>query len=307
MKARQGLLLAAKVAVSAALLAFLATKVSLPDLRAAMARLGGLDLAMAAGLVGLQCTLLGWRWHRLTVHLGSPLRPWLALQWTLVGIFFNQALPSSVGGDGVRIWLLHRHGCRPGMALGSVLVERVSGLVVHAMLVSGAAVLLGAQQLGPATHAVLVAIGPLVLAASGCALALCGWASRLRPGRLRDSLQTLWQAFHAVLRNPSALFETLVLGALASLTTLMAAWVLGHSLGVVAGPEVYMALMGGAMLLAVLPISLGGWGVREATVVALFVQLGAPQEPVLAMSLVWGLLPIVLTAPFAAAWWVSRS
>jgi glycosyltransferase 2 family protein len=295
MKARQGLLLAAKVAVSVALLVFLASKISWPDLRAAIARLGVLDLAMAVGLVGLQCTLLGWRWHRLTVHLGSTLRPWLALKWTLVGIFFNQALPSSVGG------------CKPGMALGSVLVERISGLVVHAMLVSGAAILLGAQRLGPSTHMLLVAIGPLVLAASAGALALCALASRYWPGRIGNHLETLWQSFNAVLRKPWALLETLLLGALASVATLMAAWVLGRSLGLAAGPEVYMALMGGAMLLAVLPISLGGWGVREATVVALFVQLGAPQEPVLAMSVVWGLLPILLTAPFTAAWWLTRT
>ena len=81
---------------------------------------------------------------------------------------------------------------------------------------------------------------------------------------------------------------------------------LGRALGIEAGFAVYIAMVGGAVLLTALPVSLGGWGLREAGMVTLFGSVGVPAEPVLAMSIVWGLLPLVVSMPAGLLWWVSR-
>src|SRR3981081_3190056 len=52
-----------------------------------------------------------------------------AYRLSLIGAFFNQALPSSLGGDGARIWLSVKGGAAPRAATYSVLVARVVGLL----------------------------------------------------------------------------------------------------------------------------------------------------------------------------------
>jgi glycosyltransferase 2 family protein len=102
------------------------------------------------------------------------------------------------------------------------------------------------------------------------------------------------------------LLEVVGLGLAANLTGLLAAAVLGYALGIEVGLVGIVALVGGAVLLSILPVSLGGWGLREAGMVALFAGVGVPAEPVLAMSLVWGLLPLLVSLPAGLLWWVNR-
>ena len=66
---------------------------------------------------------------------------------------------------------------------------------------------------------------------------------------------------------------------------------------------VYVVAVGGAILLSALPISLGGWGVREATLVGLFGLVGASAESVITLSLVWALLPALVSVPSGLLWW----
>ncbi len=294
-----------KLTVSAALLVALSMSIDTQALGTALTRLDGWSVLAATALVALQGGLLGWRWHRIVAHLGGALQAQLACWWTQVGIFFNQALPSSVGGDAVRIWLLRKHATN-APALSSVLVERVSGLVVLGMLVSGATLLMGSDEGDKAMRRALLWTGPALLSGTAALLVLGEAVRKLLPQRISEQLGLLIGAFVTMARQPAALVEALLLGAAASGTGLLAAWVLGRSIGIDAGPQVYVAFMGGAVLLTVLPISLGGWGLREAGVVTLFASTGVPREPVLAMSLVWGLLPLLVSAPFAALWWLSR-
>ena len=60
-----------------------------------------------------------------------------ALRYTTIGQFFSQVLPSTVGGDAVRIWLLARGGAGWPIAIYSVLIDRVVGVTVLAILVTG--------------------------------------------------------------------------------------------------------------------------------------------------------------------------
>jgi glycosyltransferase 2 family protein len=100
---------------------------------------------LAAGVTALLAAspFSALRWHIvLGAETTSP-GPWTLLKIVLVGLFFNQALPSGVGGDAVRAWRCHRLGIGVAPAIRSLVLDRVSGYVVMvALFAAGLPVLL---------------------------------------------------------------------------------------------------------------------------------------------------------------------
>ena len=74
------------------------------------------------------------RWRIVLQSMGRTFSNWYLFRLNLIGQFFNQALPSTVGGDGMRVWLLYRGGCSFAEAFNSVLIDRFSGFVVLAVM-----------------------------------------------------------------------------------------------------------------------------------------------------------------------------
>lgn len=83
-------------------------------------------------LLGAETMLLAVRWQEIASVCHATLAFNSALQITFIATFFNQVLPSTVGGDGARIWLFARKGAGWAKATYSVLVDRVVGLVGQA-------------------------------------------------------------------------------------------------------------------------------------------------------------------------------
>jgi len=301
------LLALAQAAVSVALVAFIVRSVDGAALLAAMRRLPVTSLAAAALLLVAQAVIIGWRWHRIVVLLGGELPPRDAVRWVFVGMFFNNALPTSVGGDAVRIWLLRKRGTPLRLSLGSVALERGTGIVILALMVSACVPAVWAMLDGRAFRVALAWVGPVLLAGL-VVLALAdklvvGWL----PRRLEESLRWLGHELRRLATRPLALAEVVALGVLASFTGLLAADLMGEGLGIAVGLPAYIVLVGGSVLLSVLPISLGGWGVREVSMVALFGSVGASAEQALALSLLWGVLPLLISAPAGLLCWRSVS
>ena len=108
---RKALALIIKAAVSGLLLYFALAAV---DIGAVKARLGQIDAAwVALGLLVLvvQLAVIAVRWQQIVIRCGSSLQVGRAFRISMIAGFFNQTLPSSVGGDAVRIWLLAQ-ACR---------------------------------------------------------------------------------------------------------------------------------------------------------------------------------------------------
>src|SRR3954470_23070888 len=107
---RQILLSIIKILVSAALLYFSLRKVNLSELasRIDIASLGWIGLAIAVTFLQIFVGVL--RWREVSAECGAPLATKQAMRFNVIGTFFNQTLPSSIGGDAVRLWLVARGG-----------------------------------------------------------------------------------------------------------------------------------------------------------------------------------------------------
>ena len=295
-----------KACITGVLLWWVVSWIDVGQLRAVLSRLDAGAIASAAALVAVQALFIAWRWHRIVRRLGGELPPSKSLLWVLVGQFFNLALPTSVGGDALRIWSLHRHGTAPGVAFSSVAAERATGVVILGVMVSLSLALLP-SGVTDGIFLTLVSAGPLLLVA----LALLAFADSLPlawfPGFLTVPVVQLARALRLLVATPPSLLELLALSVAASTAGIAAAYVVGRSLDIDLPFAAYVAFVGGAVLLASLPISVGGWGVREAGMVALFATSGVAPEGALAVSLVFGILPAVVALPGVMAWWLQRS
>lgn len=133
---RQFLLVTIKILISGALLylALRGVNVSAILTRVNQISLGWILVAIVVTLV--QILLGALRWREISVLCAAPLTAAQALRFNMIGSFFNQTLPSSIGGDAVRLWLVNRTGAGWRAATYSVLVDRAIGLVALAILIA---------------------------------------------------------------------------------------------------------------------------------------------------------------------------
>src|SRR6202140_5883692 len=132
---RRILLSTTKIGISAALLYFALGKGNLADLAARIniASLGWIGAAIA--LTFLQIFVGVLRWCEISAECGAPLPTRQAMRFNLIGAFFNQTLPSSIGGDAVPLGLVARNGAGWRAATYSIFVDRAIGLIALAIII----------------------------------------------------------------------------------------------------------------------------------------------------------------------------
>jgi glycosyltransferase 2 family protein len=206
----------------------------------------------------------------------------------------------------VRTWLIYRTRIDAATAVHSVILDRIAALAAVALLVVATAPLF-VSRVGWGLPA-LLAIG---LAASGLAAIVVGvqldrmparWM-RLRPLRL---LAALASAMRAVLLRPSAALPTLAFAVAAQAAMGFSAYAIAASLNLAVTPVDCLVLMQPVALLTALPISIGGWGVREGAMIGLFGLIGVPTSAVLVLSVQIGLLTILASLPGGVLWLILR-
>src|SRR5690242_1119285 len=132
---RQTLLLAAKILASLALLYFALRGIDFGQVKTRLAHINVAWIVLA-GAVGLfQLWLGAVRWRDVTGVCGTDLPLSQAFRYNFIGAFFNQTLPSAIGGDAVRLMLLGRSGAGWRVATYSVFIDRAVGLIALAVLV----------------------------------------------------------------------------------------------------------------------------------------------------------------------------
>jgi uncharacterized membrane protein YbhN (UPF0104 family) len=297
------LALAAKTAVSAALLYFAVGRVNLELIGERLAQLQGEWLLAAVLVLLLQTAMISLRWHEIAWRCGAPVSLPRIFKFTMIASFFNQTLPSTVGGDAARIWLVAREGAGWAKATYSVLVDRVIGVLVLAVLVVVCLPWSFSLIQDPVGRAALLVIGV------GCIFAPVIFVA-LGYGHW-DFLERWWLTRHVTeaARIASGVLASARSGSLvggASLvvhaSTVLAAWLAAKS---VAAPfELLHALLlvPPVLLIATVPLSIAGWGVRESAMVLAFSYAGLPQTDGLLVSVLLGAAMFVVGIVGGIAW-----
>jgi glycosyltransferase 2 family protein len=303
---RRILLSALKILVSAALLYFALRKANFADLasRIDVASLAWLGLAIAVTFLQIFVGVL--RWREVSAACGASLTTRQAMRYNVIGAFFNQTLPSSIGGDAVRLWLVARAGAGWRAATYSIFVDRAIGLIALAIII--VASLPWSYSLISDSH------GRSALLLVDFA-ALAGGVGFLILGVLPWPWLKRWWATHhlhacSVIAN-RVIFsrdrgpKVAVLSVLVHVLAVVIAWCVVKS---IAAPVLFgqiFQLIPPVMLITMLPISIAGWGVREATMGLAFGYAGLMPNEGVNISLLFGAVSFIVGAFGGLVWILS--
>ena len=300
----QGAALALKIAITLACFWYLLRHIDTAELRRT---LPGIDMRwsmLAVALLVLQIPLLGLRWLQIAKVLAMRGRQ-LTWFWMTVAAaiaqFFGQLLPV-IAGDGVRVWFLARFSNNWGDAAISVVIDRCVGIGLLVAFTFG--ILLLPSSFGAfdqdrskvmITLAVMLVVGVTCLAVSArLGPKLAGW----RYGRWFERFFSGARA--AVFGSRSTVI--LGIGCMIHILTIAAVWSLGRAQGLPLSPADAAVLFAVMVGVALVPFTVGGWGLRELAMVSLFGNHGLTPERALVFSMYFGLTSILASLPGALAW-----
>lgn len=300
--------IAVKIAVSALLLWFLFATYDISDAMGRLGRLvpGFLFLAVAAEMVSI--VLATWRWVLILRAINIGLDFLKALPIVFIALFFNQILPSNLGGDVMRVWRLFQHGSDLVNAIGSVILDRVVALLGLVILVSACLPFVSLLTDDPVLPRVLMAIIAATL--GGLAFLMVferalPWMQRFLPPAVLKNLSAVAHDARKYFLNPAASVPGTAISVVNHVVTVTVFFALAQALRIDIGFGECLVLIPPVVLLSMLPISLAGWGVREGAMVAALGFVGVPPAQALALSITFGILYAVTSLPGAVIWFAS--
>ncbi len=237
------------------------------DVLAAVKRVSLLNLALAGGCVLLSRLFITARWHVLLRSGGVaiPFKDTASLVFT--GLFANNFLPTTIGGDVVRLAGAMQMGYDRAVCLASIAVDRMVNLVGMCM-----AAPLGLWQLGQVIAAMVPVVGTQrcgVLGRAFESVVLTGW---MQKGW--KFLQRTLNSFSIWLKKPSMLLLALGFALLHMFFSFSANAILLNGLGETLPLWKVIGLFSLAYFVSLVPVSINGYGVQELTVTFLLSQVG---------------------------------
>lgn len=294
--------LVVKALVTVGLFVILARSI---DVRRTAEFLGATSLLLflAAGAVmAFQAILAIVRWRLVMLHQGMRIPFGTLARYFWLGLFFNQILPSSVGGDAARAYCLVRDGCGIGNASVAVLLDRMCGMVGLVLLV-----LLGLplsyQYIGDGTTRWGVL---LVTAGAAGAIMLVLFLDRLTGGfrkwRIARGLTALSRDARGLFftAGPRVRLVTLSIGV--HLISVGAMAVLAVAAKFDVHWLAFVLVVPLASLLMTVPVSVAGWGVREGVMIIGLGYAGMGPEQAVALSILYGLVLLLTALPGGLVW-----
>ncbi len=294
-----------KAVISVLLLYLSLRRVDLSGIAARLGRIDPLWLVLALVISCSQLPLLALRWREIVATCGAKLSLVTALTYNFIGLFFSQVLPSTVGGDAARIWLLGRGGAGWPAAIYSVLIDRVAGASMLAVLVTACMPWTFIMIHDPMARATLALIGFGALIGALVFLSL-GF-------RRLQVMEYWWFTRHLAIASRAACrlcrsfsgAYVAVLSFAIHLVTVTVAWSVAMASHVAIDFVHVFFLVLPVMLIATIPISIAGWGLRESAMVLAFSYAGLTESDGLIVSILFGVVNLAVGA-IGGIVWVAR-
>lgn len=298
-----------KLIISAALISLLFYKL---DIKAAVETINKIPISIlliTLGLTLFASILLTLRWQ-IILRAQSNLTSFDVL-WkiTNIGLFFNQTMPSSIGGDVVKIWLLKLSGVNIENATSSIALERLTGFIALGLLLG-----IGTSSQWALLKNTLI-IAPLILSAIIIIISIMlitfipifpnRWLNFKLMAFISPYVKSMKEMTRILYSNKINFFELLVISIGLHLLHITIMRLICNSLGFDLSWIQYFVTVPLMLLVSSLPISFAGWGIREGISVATLTIFSVKEEFALAMSVIYGLLQILGSLP-GLAYWISN-
>lgn len=303
-----------KLVLSAALLVYLLRSVDLGDVFNHVIE-GNHPLFAVAVLIYVTVVILSTvRWKILLDALGSSPSFKAMCQSYMVATFFNNFLPSNVGGDVVRVRDAAKAAGSHTASLTVAILDRVIGFVAlyfiaaTAFLFGGPMVraLAGARVILLGLTAVFIVLGAIFLR-SGMVTAIVERVRLRRFPWIYDKFESVQAAVNSYRARKTALIEAFLLSLVLQFLGVSYFFMVAKALRIPLEFGACLLMVPLCTLIQAIPISFNGWGLREGVYVYYFNQVGLPRESALAFSIVAAGLVILLSISGLFVWLSRRS
>jgi hypothetical protein len=246
----------------------------------------------ALGLQAVGICIVAVRWGGLLGALGVQIAPWRLARSVLGSFFFRQLLPSTVGSDAVRAYDAWRGGAPKSVALMTVLVDRLLGMMALGFF--AVAALAFAPRLGASVPLMdlWVVLGAAALTIGVAALFmppafaadLARRAARALPGRASERAASIGAALSCFRGKYGALWPALLLSLVLQANVVLFYLVVGRAVGLPVPASAYFLIVPIATVVMMAPVSINGIGVRESIFVLLLGAYGVDAAAAVAFA-----------------------
>jgi uncharacterized protein (TIRG00374 family) len=267
-------------------------KINLVALSSAIKSVSGPAAILAFALLVIQAVLSAWRWCLVANVVPPPLRLGTAVRLFMISLFYNQALPSPVPGDAARVVGAVKAGAPLGAAIAAVLGDRLLTLMGLALLVFASQGLRSWIGNPSKIDAPAFALAAVILAGAA-ALLIVPVPVFLR----RFSLGSTIERMALTLRKMASgrrFVGLMTLSLVIHGTGIVAMYSLARGLGLSLSLVDCLMSVPAVFLLALFPLAIGGWGVREGAMELALANYAISSELAVTLSILYGLIQLVI-------------
>ena len=293
----------ARVVVSLGLLYLALRGINFAAIQSRLSQINLLWIALAVLVTIFQIFLGALRWREISDLCHAPLSDLRAFRYNMIGSFFNQTLPSSIGGDAVRLWLVNRSGAGWRAATYSILTDRAVGLIALALIIV-TSLPWSYGMIGDAKGRLALVFVDFAALSGGLGFLLLGrlhwaWLKHWWPTKQVHACSVIAnQVIFSRKSGPKIAAISLSIHVLA----VVIAWCCVRAIAAPGDFEQLFMLIPPIMLITMMPISIAGWGVREATMMVAFGYAGLAQTDGTVVSILFGAVYFIVGALGGLVW-----
>ena len=298
-----------RLAITAAILAYLATRIDMAEAARATAAISRPHLILVLMMVALDRAVMVLRWVLLLRASGNTISTADATRLFLVSSFVGSFLPAGIGADAARAYGLSRENTTGSEALASVAVDRLLG-IASLVLMAVIGVITWTPE-DPGDWRIPVAILAALIA---CVAVFWAneWLRLMIPTHRHEGFVTrrllrLTDAVGRYRNRRSVLVHVLIWSIVVQVLRITQAYVLALGLGMTVPFTYFLLFMPLGLLMLLLPISISGFGLPQGVIVWLLRPMGVPDSEAFALSTLIVLTGLAGNLPGLFLWLRARN
>jgi glycosyltransferase 2 family protein len=282
-----------KLIITASLCYWLFSNIEFQTLRHSLERIGAFWI-VAGVLLHMVVYLLGaLRWWQLLTHTHTTTPFLKVFPSYYLGVFFNNFLPTGIGGDAVRILHLRIRGISTKLLISATFIDRIIGITT--VIIMGLCGLIISKKIEVEIHsiAVLISLIAIVIIAMAILLSERGiqfmkaMEKKYQSNLIIKWLFELMVVCYSYRSAKIRIFIAFVISAVGQSLIVLVYYIIGSILTIDLPPSAYFIAIPAVFLASSLPISIGGLGVREGTLVAIMITFGVNPQIAINLSLIY--------------------
>lgn len=252
----------------------------------------------------LSTLIASYRWNIIMRILGFKEDFYFYFRSYFKGSFFNQLLPSNIGGDAVRILDLRAAGYGVKESFFGILIDRVFGIL--ALLFVGLIAGFYARKMIPEGLYETINYIFILGIAGVLFITLINRSGLLKRFTFLSFFLDMSKSFYTIFRETRNFLIQFFYSILVHIFSILSIFAIASAVGINKEAVLFLTLIPIVILFMAIPLSLAGWGIREGAMVGLFTLVGVNKELILSVSLIYGFVVIITIIPGFFYWLIDK-